>query len=68
MEKMKKDKNKKEENNLKNGLSVSWMYDLKPRHDITDGIDQIDDSFVLDGQLFIFEIEWTEQNSSKIIL
>lgn len=66
MEKMKKGQEQERGKQFEKWfISLLELYDLKPRHDITDGIDQIDDSFVLDGQLFIFEIEWTEQNSSK---
>ena len=41
------------------------LFELQPRHDIKDGTDQIDGSFMLNGQCYIFEIEWTEKNSSK---
>lgn len=41
------------------------LFELQPRHDIKNWVDQIDGSFVLDWQVFVFEIEWIDWNSDK---
>jgi len=65
-EKMKKNENKKRGKQFEKWfIKLLDLFGLEPKHDIKDGIDQIDGSFMLDGQYYIFEIEWTEQNSNK---
>lgn len=46
-------------------IKLLSLFDLDPHHNIKNGVDQIDGSFVIDGQIYIFEIEWTDNKSDK---
>jgi len=41
------------------------LFNLNAKGNIKNGVDQIDGSLVLDGQIIIFEAEWIDKNSSK---
>ena len=41
------------------------LFDLKPNFNIKNGVDQIDGSFILDNQIYIFEIEWKHDKKSN---